>query len=410
MQRVRPSAPSLADLVPYDPKYLPARVYLNANESPYGLPERVVSKLAEAVAGQLFHRYPDPLAKGLRARIAALNGVGEDNVLLGNGGDELLFDIMLAYGGSTRKLLTAPPSFSSYDLDAKLTHTAIVEVPRRERALTAAEARGRPGASIGVSAGPSAGASADASTAPSAGPSAGASAGPSVGPSENTRVLALDEDAVLERVSRGDIDVVMLASPNNPTGDALDSRFVLELLDATDALILIDHAYVEFADARFDLTQHLSEHANLVILRTFSKAYALAGIRLGYLLGSAQVINELCKVRQPYSVDAFSVLAGKAVLDAVDEVTERTAASIEERIRLKQALAQLPGVTVFASEANFILFRVAGAQRIWQRLYDEEGILLRDFSAAAHLTDCLRVSIGTPQQNSEFLAALSKRL
>ncbi|MDR0350328.1 MAG: histidinol-phosphate transaminase [Coriobacteriales bacterium] len=361
MQRVRPSAPALAGLVPYDPKYLPARVYLNANESPYGLSGDVVRELADALADQLLHRYPDPLAKSLRAQIAKLNGVSDGNVLLGNGGDELLFDIMLAYGGAGRKLLTAPPSFSSYELDARLTGTTVVEVPRLERE----------------------------------------------GP---TRALAVDEEAILRRVAQGDIDVVMLASPNNPTGDALSERFVLELLDASDALVLIDHAYIEFTDERFDMTRHLGNHDNLVLLRTFSKAYALAGVRLGYLLASSTVIGELCKVRQPYSVDTFSVLAGRAALGASREIAGQVAQSRTERERLARALEALPGVTVFESEANFLLLRVAGAHDIWQRLYDEWGILIRDFSAASYLTDCLRVSIGLPQENDEFLEAFAKLL
>jgi histidinol-phosphate aminotransferase len=221
MKRVRPPAPFLADLVPYDPQYLPARIYLNANESPYGLPEPVVQTLTEAMRGQLFHRYPDPLAKGLRARIAKLNGVEEAHVLLGNGGDELLFDIMLAWGGPDRRLLTAPPSFSSYELDARLTGTTIVEVARVERAASAAASGAPPDAT------------------PAAAGSVPPDATPAVPP---VREMGIDENALLDRVSRGDIDIVMLASPNNPTGDALSEDFVLTLLDASDALVLIDQA------------------------------------------------------------------------------------------------------------------------------------------------------------------------
>jgi histidinol-phosphate aminotransferase len=156
------------------------------------------------------------------------------------------------------------------------------------------------------------------------------------------------------------------------------------------------------------MTRHLKAHENLVLLRTFSKAWALAGIRLGYLLASCAVVDELCKVRQPYSVDAFSALAGRAVLDAATEIGDRVTASVAERARLATALEEMPGVEVFSSQANFILFRADGAHSIWRRLYDEDGILLRDFSAARGLTDCLRVSVGTPQENDEFLAALRR--
>ena len=365
MQKLRSSASYLKDLKPYDPKYLPARIYLNANESPYGLPEAVLDSLLESVSEQMLHRYPDPLAMDLRSTLAKINKVSTSNVLLGNGGDELIFDIMLAYGGTGRKLLIAPPSFSSYELDAKLTDTTLVEIPRVRRRMYDERA------------------------------------------SVETIVFGVDEDAVLKRVSQGDIDVVMLASPNNPSGDVLRKDFVVALLNASDALILIDQAYVEFADPQFDMRPYLAKHKNLAILRTFSKAFALAGIRLGYLLADDELVSELCKVRQPYSVDVFSALAGNTVLSHPEVFSGRIVESIDERKRITQELSGLPGVVVHASEANFILIQVEHANRIWQRLYDENGILLRDFSSAPYLTDCLRVSVGTPNENDEFLKSFT---
>jgi histidinol-phosphate aminotransferase len=143
-----------------------------------------------------------------------------------------------------------------------------------------------------------------------------------------------------------------------------------------------------------------------VLLRTFSKAWALAGIRLGYLLASPRVVSELCKVRQPYSVDAFSALAGQAVLDCAGEIRARVAESVSQRACLATELSTLPGVVPFVSQANFILFRVPDAHGVWERLYEDWGILLRDFSTARGLEDCLRVSVGTPQENEEFLNAM----
>ncbi|MDR1015317.1 MAG: aminotransferase class I/II-fold pyridoxal phosphate-dependent enzyme [Coriobacteriales bacterium] len=401
MQRVRPSAPQLAGLAPYDPGHLPARACLNANESAYALSAAATCALAQAVCGRLLQRYPDPLARDLRARIAALHGVGEERILVGNGGDELLFDLALAYGGPGRTLLVAPPSFSSYETDARLTGTALCELPRVEAAASDDATFGggsstRETHCVSSENGP---------TGPRRG--GGVVSTPTAPDAGTLATFAPDGPALAGRVSQGDIDLVMLASPNNPTGDALTERFVSDLLDASDALVLIDQAYVEFADARFDLVRLLDAHENLAILRTFSKAYALAGARLGYLLASETVIGELCKVRQPYSVDAFSALAGQAALDAQGEVDDAVSATVGERARLSRALALMPGVTVFASEANFVLFRVADAHRIWQRLYDEHGILLRDFSSAPQLTDCLRVSVGTPQENDAFLDALT---
>lgn len=347
----RSISPHLKGLVAYDPKYLPARIYLNANESPYGLPKSVVDALSVAVQEEMFHRYPDPLAKNLRAKLANQLSCLPENILIGNGGDELILDILLAYGGADRNLLIAPPSFSSYELDAVITNTTIVQIAREP----------------------------------------------------NT--FCIDEQAIINRVALGDIDVVMLASPNNPTGDVLSEEFIVDLLNASDALVLIDQAYVEFSNPFFSMTKLLAEHENLLLLRTFSKAYALAGLRLGYLLASEQVILELCKVRQPYSVDTFSVLAGMAVLDADNVVKSQIKEVVEQRIYIASSLALMNKVKVYCSEANSILFKLPNAHQLWQRLYEDYGILLRDFSDAPYLKDCLRVSIGKPAENKEFIAA-----
>ncbi len=176
--------------------------------------------------------------------IAEANGLDRDCVLVGNGGDELLFDMALAWGGPGRKFLNMPPTFSVYQNNAELTNTEVVDIPRR----------------------------AD---------------------------YTIDEEAVLSRVARGDIDYVIVTSPNNPTGDLADERFILRLLDATDALVLVDEAYFEFS--RATVRPLLSTHENLAILRTFSKAFSLAGVRVGYILGDAEVVREFVKVRQPYS-------------------------------------------------------------------------------------------------------------
>jgi len=362
VKAVRPAASHLAGLEPYDPAYLPARIYLNANENPYGLPLEVRKELAEKLGTLGLHRYPSPLAAELRAALAQRDGVAEDCVLLGNGGDELLFDLMLAYGGPGRTLLTAPPTFSVYAADARLTHTRVFEVPLM-------------------------------------GDAAGAQA---------PLPWQIDEQAVLDAVRGGGIDLVMLTSPNNPTGGCVRPGFLLELLAATDALVVVDHAYLEFANARFDMTQHLAAHDNLVILRTFSKAYALAGVRLGYLLASVPVVAELLKVRQPYSVDAFSELAGLTVLAHHGQLHATVEAIVTERARLANGLARIHSVLAYPSEANYVLTRVPGAHEVWQRLYHDHGILVRDFSRAPLLEDCLRITVGTPQEDDALLAALGQ--
>ena len=242
LNSVRQSAPQLQGLVPYDPKYLPARAYLSANENPRDVETEIRQKIISAIRKVPLNRYPDPLANDLRDMIAEANGLDRDQVLLGNGGDELLFNIALAWGGPGRKFLNLPPTFSVYAANARLTGTEVIDVPRL----------------------------AD---------------------------YSIDEETVLKRVGQGDIDYVIVASPNNPTGKLANEEFLAKLLDATDALVLVDEAYFEFS--RTTMRPYLAMHKNLLILRTFSKAFSLAGVRMGYILGNAEVIREFLKVRQP---------------------------------------------------------------------------------------------------------------
>jgi histidinol-phosphate aminotransferase len=383
----------LRDVVPYDPKYLPARIYMNANENAFGLPEAVRSALSEEAGQAVAHRYPDPLAGALRERIAALTGWAADGVLVGNGGDELLLDVLMAFGGPGRSLLSCPPTFSVYAADALLTHTGLQEVGRRC--------------------------------------------------TEQPFGFEVDEDALL--AAAPDADIIMLASPNNPTGECVSMDFVDRLCAATEGLVLLDQAYVEFADPCYDAavrTRHSAEattsamppyqdapgralspkapldhvHAaasamprNLVILRTFSKAFALAGLRVGYILAAPEVVTELKKVRQPYSVNTFSARAAELALEHAGAFEASISTLISERSRLAQGIAAIGGLggEVAQSEANFLLLRVPGAHALWQRLYEERGILVRDFSAVPGLNDCLRITIGRPEENDELLAALT---
>ena len=348
MNTVRKSAPQLEQLVPYDPKYLPAKIMNSANENPQDVEEHINREAMSALRNVKLNRYPDPLANELRDLIAEANGLDRNQVLLGNGGDELLFNLALAYGGPGRKFLNMPPTFSVYQNNAQLTGTEVVNVPRL----------------------------AD---------------------------YSIDEQAVLDRVSQGDIDFVIVTSPNNPTGQLAPEDFVLKLLDATDALVMVDEAYFEFS--RTTLRPYLMQHQNLVLLRTFSKAFSLAGVRLGYLLGNECVIREFLKVRQPYSVDAVSQAIGKVVFQNRAKFEPGIIQIISERQRMLEELAAIPGVDPYPSDSNYILFKVAQAGQVWQQLFDQ-GILIRDFSKARYLEGSLRVSVGTPQENDQFLAAL----
>lgn len=345
---VRPPRAILAGVVPYDPKYLPADVMISANENPRPIPTDVQAKVAEAVASVDMNRYPDPLANRLRTMIGEAWGYTKDYVLLGNGGDELLFNIALAWGGPGRTMLTFPPTFSVYEANAALTETETVSIPRK----------------------------AD---------------------------FSLDEQAILDRVAAGDIDYITITSPNNPTGNCASINFIKQLLEATDALVMVDEAYGEFGGE--SMIPYLDQYPNLVVLKTFSKAFSLAGVRLGYIMANPPIIQEFIKVRQPYSVDAVSQAIGEAVYESRALLQPQIDDIIAQRAVLAEALAQLPQVEVFPSEANYLLIRIPNAGTIWQQLFDR-SILVRDFSNSAGLTDCLRITVGTQEENERLITAL----
>ena len=353
MNQLRPSAPQLASIEPYDPKYLPADVMISANENPLDVPFEIRREVERAIRKVPLNRYPDPLANELRDMIASANGLDRDQVLLGNGGDELLFDTALAFGGPGRTFLNMPPTFSVYVNNAQLTNTSIINVPRR----------------------------AD---------------------------FKVNEDAVVERLAQGDIDYTIVTSPNNPTGDTVSDLLAKRMLEASDTLVMVDEAYFEFS--RFTVRPLLEQFENLVILRTFSKAFSLAGVRLGYLLGSEAALREIKKVRQPYSVDAVSQAIGRVIYENRAQFEPGIDAIIDERARVIEALNALPGITAFDSQANYVLFRFDSsidAGQVWQRLFDG-GVLVRDFSRAKDLENCLRVSIGTEAENTRFLDTLKQ--
>ena len=355
MNQVRPPAPQLADIEPYDPKYIPAAVMLSANENPRDVPSRLRREIERAVRKVALNRYPDPLANGLRDLIAGANGLDRDQVVVGNGGDELLFGTALAWGGPGRTFLNFPPTFSVYKANALITNTNVVSIPRLPD-------------------------------------------------------FSLDESSIIPRLAVGDIDYVIVTSPNNPSGNLVRNEFVRRMCEASDALVMVDEAYFEFS--RFTARPLLDTCENLVILRTFSKAFSLAGVRVGYLLGSERVIQEFKKVRQPYSVDAVSQAIARVVFENRAQFEKGIDEVIAERARLIDGLAALDGVEAYPSESNYILFRLADridAGRVWQHLLDG-GILIRDFSRDPGLERCLRVSVGTPEENTRFLEGLSSCL
>jgi histidinol-phosphate aminotransferase len=202
--------------------------------------------------------------------------------------------------------------------------------------------------------------------------------------------------------------VVFLTSPNNPTGLVEPRERVEQLLASAPGLVVVDEAYAQFAT--WSALDMVDEARPLVVTRTFSKTWSMAGARLGYLIGPTWLVAELDKVVLPYHLDAVKQLAGRVALRYVDEMNERVALLVSERDRISAALRNL-AVDVFESGANFVLFRptIAEGRAVWHALVDR-SVLVRDCSSWPRLDNCLRVTVGTPHENDRFLAALAAAL
>lgn len=337
----------------YHSPQVDVRVRLNTNESPVEPPAAWRDAFAAELSRVEWHRYPDRAATALRTAIGALHGVDADQVFAANGSNEVLQTLLLTYAGPGRTVATFEPTYQLHAHIARLTGATVVETDR----------------------------AAD---------------------------FTLDLDAALAAIAASAPMVTFLCSPNNPTGLVEPEGNMTALLDAVPGLLCVDEAYGQFA-ARSALDL-IDEDRPLVVTRTFSKTWSMAGSRLGYLVGPRWLVAELDKVVLPYHLDAAKQIAGRLAVRYVDEMQARVHDIVVERERIAAALDELP-VDHFPSGANFILLRPRqqAGRDVWQRLLDR-GILIRDCSGWPRLTDCLRVTVGTRDENDAFIHALQEIL
>lgn len=342
----------LLDVGPYESPQFDVAVRLNTNESPYPPPEAFVARLAGAVGSVELNRYPDRRATELRAGLAELVGQPVERVFCANGSNEVLQLLLLAYGGAGRSAAVFEPTYLLHAQIARITGTLVLSTDR------------------------------DSSFR--------------VDPGHAVRFLR-DEAP----------DVTLLCSPNNPTGMVEPRDVVNAVLAAAPGLVAVDEAYGEFAaDSALEL---VDDHRPLVVVRTFSKAWSLAAVRLGFCVGPPWVVADLEKVALPYHLPALTQVAGRLALDWRAETDARVESIVRERERVVAALGAVAGVDVFPSGANFVLLRVVGADghAVWEELL-RRGVLVRDFSDVPRLDNCLRVTIGTTEENDAFLLALKE--
>ena len=347
----------LTALEGYHSAQVDVEVRLNTNESPLPPPEAWRRELAEAVAAIDFNRYPDREAVALRQALADSHGVGIDEVFCANGSYEVLQCLLLAYGGPGRTVALFEPTYTLHRHIARITGTSVAAGARRDD-------------------------------------------------------FALDLDVVADVVGASDPVLTFLCSPNNPSGRADRPEEVATVAGLVPGLLVVDEAYGQFAPSSA-LELRASDpvaHRNVVVVRTFSKTWSMAGARLGYLVADPEVVAACELVALPYHLDAAKQVAGRLALQYVDQMERRVAAVAEERGRIAAVLAELP-VESWPSDANFLLFRPTAkpATQVWSDLVDA-SVLVRDCSSWPGLTGCLRVTVGLPEENDRFLAALTESL
>jgi len=297
----------------------------------------------QAAGGIRTNRYPDPEAKVLKKVIAGELHIKPESILQGNGSDELIYYLVAAFGGP---VIYPVPTFSMY---------GIISQALGEKKTAA--------------------------------------------PLDNE--FDLDTDMMLSVIKKERPKLVFLSSPNNPTGNCFSSEKILKIIEASQGLVVVDEAYQPFSSEKGFLPL-LKDYKNLVIMRTLSKI-GLAALRLGFLIADAEIIEEVNKVRLPFNVNALSQAVAIAALKEKKQLKYFIKKIASERERMYQEMGRIPGIRPFPSEANFILFRVENPDSIYASLL-KKGILVRNLKDAVR--GCLRVTVGTPEDNSAFLKAL----
>jgi histidinol-phosphate aminotransferase len=337
----------------YPVQHAEGLVKLDAMENPYGLPPWLREQIAQVVLKADLNRYPDPDAPALKAQLRQLMGIPSSAaIILGNGSDEIIAMVINAVASPGAVIMGASPSFSMYKMDAIIAKARYVGVPIADD-------------------------------------------------------FSLDAQRMVEAMREHRPGAVFISYPNNPTGNLFADEAIEQVIRHAPGLVVVDEAYHTFARRSF--MERLSEFPNLMVMRTVSKL-GLAGLRLGYAAARPDWIKEIDKVRGPYNVGVLTQLVAGKILDHHEVLEQQAAQIVSERARLFRELEAIDGVQPFPSEANFILARVHDASHVFEGL-KERGVLIRTLHGAHALLDqCVRFTVGTPEENDAAIRALRETL
>ena len=345
---VRDQHPYLVDTPP------DVQVKLNQNESPFDLPPALKGELIERFKKIAFNRYPTEQPDRLRRALADHTGHDPEGILIGNGSNELMYTLGLCLIARETPVVLPRPMFALYEKVVRMHDGRVVSVPPRDD-------------------------------------------------------LSFDAGALERAVRTERPALTVLTTPNNPTGRAMPLAEIEAIVEAADGLVVVDEAYVEFNEEE-SAQQLLKTHPNLILLRTLSKAFGLAGLRIGYLMAAPALVRELMKARLPFMVDRFAEQTALTLLQHPDLLADRIDQIKSSCRELAEALQALEGVQVLPSQANFILFKTGQEPEALLDRLAEARVLVRNMSGYPELEGYLRVNAGTAEENKAFLAALKEML
>jgi histidinol-phosphate aminotransferase len=343
--------PNVRAISAYTLAPLEAPIKINQNENPFGMPAEIKDEVLRRAHAHDWARYPDFVPASLLNKIADYAGWVPEGVMAGNGSNEMIQSVVNSVVEKGVRVVLPEPTFSVYRQVINVAGGEIISVPLNED-------------------------------------------------------LTFNIPRLASKVVSSKADLTIICSPNNPTGCVINARDLASLLRNSDGLIVVDQAYLEIGGENF--TSLLKEHQNLVILRTFSKAMAMGGLRVGYCLAAPELIREFGKAKMPYSLNFFSMTAAEVALENIHLLEPLITALRRERERLFEELLKIDGLTPVPSAANFFAVKTAiPPGELFEELHSR-GILIRDVSKAPMLSEYVRVSVGTPDENDRLIAALTQ--
>jgi histidinol-phosphate aminotransferase len=345
---------NLKELKPYDPHEVPYKIKLNANENPYGLPEGIIEEILWKAKNLKYFRYPNANSVKLSEIVSSFCGLDRDNIVIGNGSDELIDYLIKAFSEKGRRIITTAPSFAMYKIYSIINGSNFVQIPLSQGNFS------------------------------------------------------LNEDKILEEAKREDSSMVFIAYPNAPTGNYFAEDKIIKIIKESGCLVVVDEAYYEFGKKTF--VPLISRYDNLVILRTFSKAYSIASLRVGYLLSNPEIISEVRKVKSPFNVNTFSQLAAQVVFENKEILKDSIKKIIEEREKLTNRINEIPPFKAHSSRTNFVLVEMGSKENsdlVYNNLL-KQGILVQKVSDPIFSTSryFLRITVGNEEENDILVKGL----